>query len=113
MAGDTHKQDIGERIRTCRLEKGLTQAEFSEGMDISVNFLSEIENGKKAPSCETLYHLCYEYSISADYVLFGETPDDKEDIHAIIDYAQDLSNDQLNTLIEYLSALLKVRNLDS
>lgn len=48
------KFEIAERIRECRIKKGLTQSEFSEGIDISINFLSEIENGRKGLSYETL-----------------------------------------------------------
>lgn len=38
---------VGERVRNYRLSNHYTQAYFAEMIDISVNFLSEIENGKK------------------------------------------------------------------
>ncbi|MBD5445277.1 MAG: helix-turn-helix transcriptional regulator [Lachnospiraceae bacterium] len=37
-------------------------------MDISVNFLSEIENGKRGMSQDTLYKLCSKFAVSADYI---------------------------------------------
>lgn len=44
------KSEIGQRIRQLRLLSDYTQAEFAELIDISINFLSEIENGKKGVS---------------------------------------------------------------
>lgn len=65
------KSAVGERIRNYRVSHRYTQADFAKSMDISVNFLSEIENGKKGMSQETLYKLCEHFGLSADYILFG------------------------------------------
>ena len=61
------KKDIGTRIKKLRTKSGLTQMKFAEDIDISVNYLSEIENGKKCISVEKLYKLCQNPDISADY----------------------------------------------
>ena len=45
MVDILEKSDIGQRIRQLRLLNDYTQAEFAEAIDISINFLSEIENG--------------------------------------------------------------------
>jgi transcriptional regulator with XRE-family HTH domain len=102
------KYDIGKRIRDCRIKKGMTQAQFAESIDISINFLSEVENGKKGLSYETLYHLCESHSISADYILFGVEPE-KINSADIAEMAFELNNDELTTLVECLTALLKLR----
>ena len=47
MKDTLNKTEIGQRIRQLRILNDFTQAEFAESVDISVNFLSEIENGKK------------------------------------------------------------------
>jgi len=75
------RTEIGDRIRSYRLEKNLTQAEFAEAIDISINFLSEIENGK--------------------------TTDSKE----VIQLANALSDNDLNILTDYLVSLRKMRCL--
>ena len=41
------KRSVGKRVHDFRVQHDYTQAQFAEFMDISVNFLSEIENGKK------------------------------------------------------------------
>ena len=45
---------ICKNIKKCRLEKGLTQEKLSELCNISVDYLSEIERGKKTPSLKRL-----------------------------------------------------------
>lgn len=41
------KSKIGQRVRQLRILNDYTQAKFAELIDISINFLSEIENGKR------------------------------------------------------------------
>lgn len=62
--------EIGQRIRGVRRQNDRTQMQFSEDVYITPNFLSEIENGKKGLSCETLYNICETQKVSADYLLF-------------------------------------------
>ncbi|MDR0454336.1 MAG: helix-turn-helix domain-containing protein [Deferribacteraceae bacterium] len=44
----------------------------SELLEISTQFLSEIERGVKGVSAETLYKICNKFGISADSVLMGK-----------------------------------------
>lgn len=54
---------LGDKLKTLRLEKGLSLAKVGKAINMSHNFLSEVENGKKVPSAETLRALAklYEY----------------------------------------------------
>ena len=45
---------VGERIKKFRLGKGLTLRDLSKQVDISISFLSDIENGRSNPSLERL-----------------------------------------------------------
>ena len=108
MLPENIRYDIGDRIRRARTKKGLSQMDFSESIDISVNFLSEIENGKKGFSYETLYKICDKHQLSADYILFGE----HEKVHSydqLIKLSNTMSCDDLRISVEYLSALLKMK----
>lgn len=62
---------IGKRLRRQREKLNLTREEFAENAGISPQFLAEIENGKKGMSIDTLYKICKQFSISADYLLLG------------------------------------------
>ena len=48
------RRDFGQRIRSIRDERRMTQEEFAELIGISVDFLSLIERGINAPSFETI-----------------------------------------------------------
>lgn len=63
---------MGKRIRNQRERFGLTRDEFSDQIDISPQFLAEIENGKKGMSYVTLYKICDRFNLSADYILLGK-----------------------------------------
>lgn len=63
--------DIGNRIRKIRENMNLTRNSFSEIIDISETFLSQIERGEKCISLNTLLRICRKTGISADYILFG------------------------------------------
>ncbi|MCM1180753.1 MAG: helix-turn-helix domain-containing protein [Clostridium sp.] len=110
MLNELTRQKIGSRIRECRITNSLTQAQFAESIDISINFLSEIENGKKGLSYETLYNICKNHSISADYILFGNTSS-KDRYSTITKFAGNLTESELETLIKYLNALLELKKL--
>lgn len=66
-----NKYEIGQRIRKLRNSLDFSQMQFAESIDISVPFLSEIENGKKSMSQEILHRICSVHQVSADYLLFG------------------------------------------
>lgn len=101
------KSKIGQRIRQLRLLHDYTQAEFAELIDISINFLSEIENGKKGLSQDTLAKICRQLNTSADYILFGE----KQSQTSISDLATALTIDQLETTIQYLKSLIEMKKI--
>ena len=66
------KKQIGNRIREYRTVHGMNRERFAEQMDLSPQFLADVENGKKGLSAESLYKICLRGKISADYLLFGK-----------------------------------------
>lgn len=110
MLSEQGKTDIGKRIRKIRIDNDYTQAEFAECINISVNFLSEIENGKKGISCETLYNICDYFTVSADFILFGHIAETKATVK-IIELANKLSVSEITILTEYLDALKKMKEI--
>ncbi len=59
---------LGEKIRTLRLARGVTQAELCDDV-ITRNMLSRIENGAALPSLPTLQHLANTLGVSSGYFL--------------------------------------------
>ena len=101
------KPEIVQRIRQLRHMYDYTQAEFAELIDISINFLSEIENGKKGLSQDTLAKICRQLGASADYILFGI----KQKQSSLIDIANTLNIDELETTIRYLESLIEMKRI--
>lgn len=54
MTSDQIKKIIGENLQDARKKVHLTQLEVANALDINVNYLAKIEQGKAIPSLITL-----------------------------------------------------------
>lgn len=70
---DQQLQEIGARLKQARLAKNLTQSQLAEAADISVSFLSNLEQGRQAMNIKTLASLLDILNISADWLLNNGT----------------------------------------
>jgi Predicted transcriptional regulator with C-terminal CBS domains len=64
---------VGKRIQMIRKERGLTQEQLSQLVDLSPNYLSNIETGLKTPKLDTFVEIinalqCDANSLLADVV---------------------------------------------
>lgn len=64
--------EIGGRIRAYRESLGMTRETFSEQVGISPQFLAEAEKGTKGLSAESIYKICKNGGMSADYLVLGK-----------------------------------------
>jgi transcriptional regulator with XRE-family HTH domain len=62
----------GDRIRTLRERKGMTQDQLAEASQISKGFLSDAENNKRNISSQVLLRLANVLGASIDYLMRGE-----------------------------------------
>lgn len=67
------KDVLGNRVKTLRRQKGLSQEEFGVSLDLSRSAISQIEGGQIYPSLETLGKIVKYYSPGWDE-LVGNTP---------------------------------------
>jgi len=70
VAADIY-QALGLKIRKRRTELGLTLRDLANTLNISVSFLSQIENSHLKPSIDTLWKIVCAIGISLDEVLVG------------------------------------------
>ena len=63
------KLTMGDRIKEARKNKRLTQEQLAERLDISVEFVGQIERGIKLPSMQVFIRLIEALNVSADYLL--------------------------------------------
>lgn len=112
METTQNRYEIGQRIRNFRISKQLTQSQFAESLDVSTNYISEIENGKKRMSQDILCKLCLLYQLSADYILFGKNRTDLSD-YSLYELVSSIPTDMIPTVIEYLESSLKLKSIES
>ena len=61
---------VGNRIRTRRLELGLSQADIAEGM-LSPSYVSLVESGRRQPAASALAHIAERLKIDVEYLRDG------------------------------------------
>ena len=64
-------EDIGVRVRRRREVLGCTREQIAERANISVQFLFDIEKGKKSMTALTIVNLAEALSVSIDFLLLG------------------------------------------
>ena len=68
---------IGKNIQTIRKSFGYTQEKLAEEIEVSVRYISDIEQDKSKPSYEILIKICNIFQISLDQI-FSEYINTKE-----------------------------------
>ena len=100
--------EIGKRIHIARERMGLTQEVLAEKLDLSTQYISDVERGASGISVPTLMGLCEILKISSDYILFGITESDevKASIRMVSYMSKDeqrLINNAINNTIEAIN----------
>ena len=65
---------IGERIRTARELKGLTQKDLGNILGVSDGAVANYENSKREPNLETVLRLADLFGVTTDWLLGREGP---------------------------------------
>ena len=87
------KYEMGDRIRECRKQKNLSQAELAEAIGVSDNTISNMETGSNKVKLENIEKLADLFEVTLDYLVkgVGQIPADDEFIN---DYLQLSSEDR-------------------
>lgn len=72
---DNYNIEVGMRIAELRRERGYTREKLSELSDVSVQFLADIEKGRKSMTISTLRKISAALLSTTDYIVNG-TPDE-------------------------------------
>ena len=89
-------QQIGKRIIERRKKLGLTQEALAEKGDMTTQFVSYAESGKRAMRPENLLKISSALGVSADYILTGEIVD--KDYLLLSDKMRKLTPSQLRLI---------------
>lgn len=110
-----NKNIIGKRVRKQREHLGMTRDQFAELVEVSPQFLAEIENGKKGMSADTLYKICDKGNVSADYILMGRQLSKESNtpaVETLLKIPPKYSEEIENLLDNFLRTINKSENND-
>ncbi len=102
---------IGRRIQRLRKEKGLTQEQVAEVLDMSVNYLSNIETGRDICSTLLLLGIANILDASMDYILgenlnYNKTNNMTSDQQALLIHeVSKMTEDECTHLLKYISLM--------
>ena len=74
MDNNIDLKQIGQRLRSTRLDRGLSQEDLSFESGVAVANISDIELGKKDIRISTFIHLIEALGVSADEILRANVP---------------------------------------
>src|SRR3954454_24205609 len=95
---------LGDRIKQHRTERGWTQDVLAQKAGISKGFLSDVENGKRNISADTLLDIAKVLGLSLDYLMTGE--DGEKRAREVIEIPADLAELARNESIPFPKILL-------
>ena len=102
------KKMIGARIQKLRKQKGLTQDELSEKVNISSKYLSSIERGKENPTLNTFISIAEELSVDIEeFFTEIQIEDPKITKEMILSLVDEADEGQLNTIYQILSVIIQ------
>jgi len=101
------KKIVGKKIREIRIEKGLSQEELSEKIDISPRHMCTIENGNSLPSLETFIKITQVLDIDINNFFGIHVFKDESLRKQVCDLIQISSLSQLNLLKDIIVAVQK------
>ena len=108
MDNNIDLKQIGQRLRSTRLDRGLSQEDLSFESGIAVANISDIELGKKDIRISTFIQLIEALDVSADEILRANVPQ----VNALLqkEFAtllSDCSTDELTSIIELVKNIKK------
>ena len=97
------KMSIGLKIRKTRENKGLTQAQLAEMIDMTDRTISRIEVGRVYPEFNTIVAIAKALNVSLDYLLSDETSVSKDVyIHEITERVSNLELKMIKHILAYI-----------
>lgn len=90
---------LGSRIQEWRIQLQMTQEELAYEAGLSIPFISEIENGKKKPSLETMVAIADAMGITLDEIMVGNLMTASNEYQTDIDILLDDCNKAERRLI--------------
>lgn len=89
--------NMGEKLKSLRIEKKLTQKQVADRLGLAISAVSSYESGTRYPSYDALIRLSHIFHVSTDYLL-GMTDKRNVDVTGLSDYEVELVSQLVNAL---------------
>lgn len=96
---------IGEQVRVAREHAKMTQEMLAEKIEVSPQYISDLERGVVGIALPTLKKLCSSLGIASDQILFGSSTQDRGAILSNI--CSPLTDEQFMLLVEMIHCYVK------
>ena len=97
-------KDVGDRIRTLRQSKGMTQEHLAELADLSTPYVSHIEHGKKHAGVDTLVRISTALDTTFDFLLSGRYSPEQNNSFQFQEVLADCSPKEIKIICEIAEA---------
>lgn len=102
--------EVGARITELRKQRGYTREKLSELADVSVQFLADIEKGRKSMTVATLKRIATALLVTTDYIVNGTSENSDND--RIVSILNTLSDKNKKQAEKILTAFAEALNSD-
>ena len=103
-------EETGTRILMLRKQHGWTRERLAEMADISVQFLADIEKGRKNMTVTTLRKLSAALMVSTDYIVNGSKDPDTSDGEDVLFLYRSLTPENQHRALRILGAFAEAIN---
>lgn len=90
---------LGEKIKTLRLSRNMTQSELAEKLNVTKSTVSSYENDSRQPSYEVLIKIASLFNITIDSLLMDKRNGIYLDMHNLNQYQIKVILDLLNVFM--------------
>ena len=98
--------EIGKKIKTLRKQKGLTQAELAEKINVDSKYVSRLETGNSVASITTMIKISKVLNIQLSDIFTVESEQEKNKIIELINLKLSKINiKELNAILDIISGL--------
>ncbi len=94
--------DVGQRIFLLRSRQKLTREQLAESAEISVQFLSDIEKGRKNMTVTTVRKIAAALNVTTDYIINGRNEPHPDGENELTEIYRTLSDDDKSRAREIL-----------
>ena len=103
--------NVGKRMKTLRKQAGYTQEQIADALDVTVAFISNIENDRVKMNLRVLFYYAKLLNVSIDYLLRPESDEngEKDDVlnKEILRLLEKFSTDDKEKFVKVLRILCK------